>query len=112
MSNPIKKPKPLGIEALAALLDVDRRTLARALTTSARLDFITHADTEGVRGAKRWLLRDACESLQLHHERMAPPDPRQWSEALAKEHEAALARPCPRCGGRHVEAPLLPITWR
>ncbi len=100
---------PLALDTLAARLGCDRRTLSRALETSARLDFIEPADREGVRGSRRWTLADACEALQLHQIRMAPPDNRPWSEAIAREDAEALARPCPRCGGFHVEAPLLPL---
>jgi hypothetical protein len=28
---------------------------------------------------------------------------------MANDHARALALDCPRCGGRHVEAPILPL---
>lgn len=106
---PPANTEPLALDTLAARLGCDRRTLQRALESSARIDLIFPADREGVRGSRRWTLADACEALYLHQVRMAPDDHRPWTEAHGREHEAALAAPCKRCGGFHVEAPILPL---
>ncbi len=98
---------PLSIEAAARKLGCDRRTLDRALRESARVDFIFPQDRKGVRGTPRWSLRDACESLAIHAVRMGPADERPYSEAFEQALAEALSKPCPRCGGRHVELPII-----
>lgn len=100
---------PLSIDAAARALKCDRRTLTAALRRSGEIDFILPADHAGVRETPRWKLSDACESLELWRIRQAPPIEEPWSQAASDEHERALALPCPRCGGRHVETPILPL---
>jgi hypothetical protein len=109
MKKTPKAESPLSIDAAARALGCDRRTLTAALRRSGEIDFILPADKRGVRGAPRWKLSDACEALELWKVRQAPPIEAPWTEKGAADHEHALAMPCPRCGGRHVELPILPL---
>ena len=100
---------PFSIDRASRRLNCDRRTLTAALERSAEIDFIFSADKKGVRGTQRYHLRDACEALELWKVRQAPAPRGGWTQAGADEHARALCLDCPRCGGRHVECPILPL---
>jgi hypothetical protein len=104
--------EPVSIATAARLLKLDRGALADALVEARQIDHIKPTDYKGTRGCPRYLLSDCCEAAELRRVRQAPPDLRPWSEELAAEYAAALAKACPRCGGQHVEMPILPLPGR
>lgn len=103
--------KPISIEAAAAALKFDRRTIRLAIKSAVKID---HFEPVAVspQGHPLFMLADFCEAMELHHIRLAPPDLRRSCPRMEADHERALALPCPRCNRHHQEAPILPMPGR
>lgn len=103
--------KPMSIEAAAAALKFDRRTIRVAIKAAVEIDKFEPV-AASPQGHPLFPLADYCEAMELHHIRLAEPDLRRWCPRLAADEERALAMPCPRCGGKHQETPILPMPGR